>query len=584
MALFDNLRNDSGISMGSPLTGAVGAKNRDNEKRMDESIALERGKIISKRDSGLDFQAMQMENARRASIFEGFVRPTPPVKEERTKCTLEEFNRYIHESKVAFEKALTTSLFVGKVNVIIMESLNLDDSIKSLPHLEEKIYEMALESYKELDATKNFAKMAYESELPPMVEELYDVCARHARLDTETRFKELGTKYEAFQGEIEDIQAAVQNEVDNLYLKDDFYAASFENDANTLIMQNEDVIDEIKSKVSGEIEAFKNGQDTMKDIKESMSKKREEIGAELDDNGNSETSTDPEKETDDENQDGEGGDDASNDDAGGDKKDDSSSGETKDSNEGEDKKGEEPSDGEGKEKSAPDASENSDGNPDKSAEKEGGEKKEEDKPQKDDKTQEEDTNNGVTAELPSDVAMEIDDAASFAESYSHTFNTGSEKFDDLYRKYSSQFAKASELNDIKKMHNIQAAASAAATRIDKINIMNGRKYDDTANKLKDLSSNVQFEINKVLEKSKMAAHESMSILEQLIVQIGKRKVSTEGGDISVLQRSGDKVFNEAVIDYTIFEAFNTLRLTDMRNANEREDFISSLNLYRRHKR
>lgn len=545
MGLFDCVQT-SNISYNNGVMDDYKKRtDRSNEKHISEEAIKLNAEKLKAHNNGLDFISEKMKIAREESlVMNDFNKILPRVNEVKTVVTKEEAINYINDSKIIFENTLKSSLFVNKINTIIMEACPIDESTKDTPNLEEKIYSMVLDSYNELNSTKDFNKLINENALPPMICDLYETSKNYADIESTARFN-TDIILEGCDFNIDKIKNKVQNEMNNVCIQDDFYLTSFENETNDILLQNEDVINDIKSKVTGELTKYNENENKMKDIKNDINIKREKINESLDNNGNTDTSTEPEKT-------------------------DNSTTSTNDTN--------------------IDASKNTDTPPANTSDTTSNTPKD-DQSNKSTNTSDtqpssttstektNDENSNVKSQLPADVAMEIDDAASFAESYTHTFNTGSEKFDDLYKKYSQELVRASEVGDINALNALQYKAKAAADRISKINITNGKKYDDSSMKLLNLASNISFELNKQIENKKKTTQESRSVFESILLSVGKRqlqKITNEGGNITNI--NGKIALEEALINYTILESFNTLKLIDLTNKDEKKNFIESFNL------
>ena len=174
--------------------------------------------------------------------------------------------------------------------------------------------------------------------------------------------------------------------------------------------------------------------------------------------------------------------------------------------------------------------------------------------------------------LSPEVTQELEDAVSFATNYSHTFNSGDEKFEKMRKRLSVELTTAMDNNDLNKMNEIKETISAMHSKLQEVNAVTHNKYKNMESKLEDMVKSTAFEIERRIENTTTEAAESRNMLEALILKVAKRSVSkaeTTNEGFEFNEVTGKAAINEAIIYRTTMETFNTLKLY---NPNDPEDF------------
>lgn len=515
MSLFDIARNSEEKSFGN-FYRSQKPDSVKTESVVKPEIIAARAAELKKHDN-----ARAICNETHKTTIEGAVLPgmkkagVKPRMEEQKFATSEEISAYTLESKSVFTDALTDKLFVDKLNVVILEACPIDSGIKGREDIQNYVFEMAHSMFKDIKKGKDFSKVVSENKLPSFVCELYTLAYECAVSEAEGRFHQKKV-FENCGLSVESVSAYIGAELENISIVEECTFDYFNDMADVILYENEDVMSSIKSKVTAEIENYKAAAKKVDDIKKAVSTAQ----------AGTDTAAAPETA---------------------------------------------PAEGE-----TPPAAQAPAAAPETPPADGAAAPAEGETPPAEPNT--EPTNDETPASAVSEtVAAEIDDAASFAESNSHTFNTGDEKFDALRAKYAAEMVDAANRNDLTKLNELKANIAATTSRLQSISDGSNGKYAALAKKFTDLSSNVQFELNKKIESTTKTARENRSIFENFVLSIGTRylnQIAVEGKGIADIP--ADKVIDEAVIYYTALEAFNTLKIMDLRNKVEFEAFSGFL--------
>lgn len=519
MSLFNTPEDKEMQPFGSFFNSQRKVKSVSTESKVNPEIQKKNGEVLKKAESAKSTFESERITKNCGPVLPGMKTPSTIRNEEVRFATKEAIESYTMEAKSAFTEALTDKLFVEKIASVVVESCPIDDEIKGRHDIKKFIFEMSLDMYKDLKKIKDFKKASMENKFPSFVGELYELCNDTAAAEAEIRFNQKSV-FESCGLEIQKVNDFIGHELENVCVLTESSQDYFNSVSSYIMVENEDVVQTIKDKVTGELDNYKESAKKIAEIKSAVSdsEKPDEPVADSEpttpDTGSEET---PPAE----------GEEKPEEDA---------------VPEGEDK----PAEGDAEPKP------------------EGEEKPDEAAPA---------TSEAVTAEL--------DDAASFAESKSHTFNTGDEKFEMLRTKYAAQVIDAVNRGDLEKLNELKNTTAAAVTRLQAISDAAGGKYSNSVKKLQELSGSVAFELNKKIEKTSQDTRENYSVLESFILKIGQRhykSISLEGGNISDLPK--ELIVNESLVYYTALEAFNTLKLMDLNEPKEYKAFEDFMHAFR----
>lgn len=596
MGLFDGLSSSRGVSFGTQLAVEGKTPSQKGETKPIKTLANEN--VIAKRVDTLKKHQLAMEEAakkralsRESSVFPG-MKPAGSGTGTKMSSTFESkpaVAAEINRAKTIFMENLTNALFIGQINIINCESCPIDEKIKeyipadgSTPGYKETTYEMCLSMFQDVRNSKDFDKVVEEGNVPGFVGELWSLARETAELEANIRFN-FETVFEATGYETDKLQNYLQNEIDGLYVKNESANEYFQHQSAIIIMENEDVIDQIKGKVNAEIDNYKSAAQHIADIKKSVRTKLDDADSvdgangKPDEDPNSDDKPDNKEST---NGDNSGGTSDSSQDNSGNAENTDGDNSDKTNPENSDQNGEKSSENDDENNSQGSSSEkpkSADSGDNSAADNTDPEKKDGDKPQ---------TNEGEDLlenqeqlrQISPKVTQEIEDAATFAGSWSHTFNTGDEKFEALRKRFSQDLVTALNNNNLEALPEIQANVDATKARIDKLNADTDGKYTDLQKRFAALQDQVKFEYGRRVKKTVKVAEESRTVFENLVLSIAKRKINSgmvtvENGEPQFDYNTSEATMNEAIINQTALETFNTLRLIDSRNKVDLENTL-----------
>jgi hypothetical protein len=158
----------------------------------------------------------------------------------------------------------------------------------------------------------------------------------------------------------------------------------------------------------------------------------------------------------------------------------------------------------------------------------------------------------------------IENASYMADRYGYTANMGEEKFNTLYKQFLAELDEAIKSGDVNRMEELQRTIKYTLTRVSGVSDVYDQKYQDMVHKLTELQETIAFEKNKTVKHRVSVSEDNRTILEQFILNIGKRyktKLALEG--LGVDSIPGKSVFNESYIYAATLETFNTLKLLNL---------------------
>jgi hypothetical protein len=549
MSVFDAVSKKSGITIGGdffkPDVDRISNEHKisdDVTKSRVNSLQNKKNAIVSIEETQKTIaEGNQFSNTNKVSLL------STPVTVEKTKYIMGNSLRVeLAEIKAVFEETLADRLFMETVGTITIEACPIPEHISKKEAIRKYTMEMAYDIFKNMKQHINFSKIVAENKLPGFLCEIYNEAENCARIESLSRFN-----YDKIVGECgfdqEKIESFIVNEMSNITLLNDSLNSHFARYSAMIIGENEDVITHIKDKVIGELNNYRKSAEKLaaakKDISDALNK-----GDPLnkDDEGDNNAAGKNETEPSDEKNSGD-----SESDAGG---------ENPGNEDGKENKGEDPS-GDGSEDSGRDGG--SAGEGEKEPKGEGGSQN----GKTDGETETEGTEE-VTDPVSLSVTEEIEDAASFAAANSHTFNTGDEKFNNIHKKISAKLVESVNSGNIDSLVELRNQAKSAADRLRTISDGSDKKYSDSLSKLDDLSSNISFEINKLIQNKVTSTESAKTIFDRLLINVGTRfreKIALENGittEEATKYIPGDQVLNEVLIYQTTFESLNTLRLLD----------------------
>lgn len=567
MALFDTVSGRNSTHIGNTVLG----KSKSSPKKEYKPITNEAAKLRAEEYARKKNAAMVYEEndklQKSMPVMPGnkrvgleSVHQTPG----KSFTTPDGLTKHTYESARIFTESLTDALFVGKLAVINVEACAIDGYQKT-DEVKKIMYEHCAGIFKAIRERKDIDKLVAENKVPSFVGELWELSRECATLEAKLRFDRDVVREKCGLDE-EKINEYIQREANDLRIRTESVSDYFESVASQVILENEDVIDTIKGKIESEIDDYKKSAQKIASVKDAIRSELDEADkipgtngqkdedSTKDDTGDSGTSNSSETNGDDNQQNDSSTADGGND---GDKKPENPDGDgkTNDSNDDEEKDPPEDKGGDGEESDKNSESENTGDN--SSTENEGDDPLE---------------NQQKLHKLSPEVTQELEDAVSFATNYSHTFNTGDEKFEKMRKRLSVELTTAMDNNDLNKMNEIKETISAMHSKLQEVNAVTHNKYKDMESKLEDMVKSTAFEIERRIENTTTEAAESRNMLEALILKVAKRSVSkaeTTNEGFEFNEVTGKAAINEAIIYRTTMETFNTLKLY---NPNDPEDF------------
>lgn len=567
MALFDTVSGRNSAHIGNTMLGkAESSPKKEYKPITNEAAKLRAEEYARKKNAAMVYEENDklqksmpvMPGSKKVGLES--VHQTPG----KSFTTPDGLTKHAYKSARVFTESLTDALFVGKLAVINAEACAIDGYQKT-DEVKKIMYEHCAGIFKAIRERKDIDKLVAENKVPSFVGELWELSRECAILEAKLRFDKDVVRENCGLDE-EKINEYIQREANDLRIRTESVSDYFESVASQVILENEDVIDTIKGKIESEIDDYKKSAQKIASVKDAIRSELDEADkipgtngqkdedSSKDDSGDSDTSNSGENTGGDENaQD----DSSANDDKDDDKTPENSDGdgETDDSNKDEGNGSSENKDGDGEQSDENSESEN---NGDKtSTENEGDDPLE---------------NQQKLHKLSPEVTQELEDAVSFATNYSHTFNTGDEKFEKMRKRLSVELTSAMDNNDLNKMNEIKETVSAMHSKLQEVNAATHNKYKDMESKLEDMVKSTAFEIERRIENTTTEAAESRTMLEALILKVAKRSVSkaeTTNEGFEFNEVTGKAAINEAIIYRTTMETFNTLKLY---NPNDPADF------------
>ncbi len=556
MGLFDGVQKQ-----GQTVRGAFGpatAVKSDTGATLSAAQIAQQKTTLENRDIAGKDVATQKKVALESPLFPGMSRSPSVIHTESNPIAgnMDILNQ-VNSARTLFSEKLSDALFVGKIVTFVTEAAPIEDSFKHRHDAQEAYFNCAMEMWKEVKTLKNVAEEAEKNMFPYTINEIYSLCVEAAEIESAHRFNIQQIQFE-MGNNIEKIHEFLQSQINTMSIESTpGLREQFEIQTNRLIAESEDIIDSIKTKVTSQLDKYKENVGKLNAVKSAMKQSDPDMSGAKANGGTDDSSGDISSDTSDDSgtkTDGDNGDTGSSTDTG--------------SGEGDAGAGAKDASGE---------PENTDANTDQSAST--------DNPPSDDgKTKEGDSNPDAKTEENGSISEEdssaINDAASFAEAHDGTFNLGDEKFGGLYSSYVDRFKKASAANDVDELAKLGSVVKTAAARIKTISEGSNKKYENMSQKLSGLSDEVQFEVSKRIKGMQQEAVSRRTVLEGLIIGVANRyyeKISLEGGTVEAIP--GDSVLKEALSYYTTLETFNTLKLFDLARPKDRaciDEFLSEL--------
>lgn len=517
----------------------------------NEDVRMKRAAALKKHNDTIDTLANKRKLANESTIFSGMKHEGGSIKVNTPNAFAgkPQLAAELNSAKNVFMENLTNALFINKINLINCEALDVAESLKSKDQFKALNYERCLSMFKDIRAYKDFDKVVAENKVPGFVCELWTLAREAAGVEADRRF-DFNNTYKVTGYSEEKVHEYIQNEFDNLHITNESLSSFYESQTAMIIAENSDVIEEIKSKVTGELDNYKKTAQRIADIKKAVRDKIDSADSVDGANGK------PDDSGESENKNGE--------------KNTETNSQSSEENTESSSSSEETSDGENKTQPDTSAADNTD--PDKKDGDKGGESQESGEEQLPENQEE-------LQKISPKVTQEIEDAAAFAESWSHTFNTGDEKFESLRKRFSQEFTTALNDNDLDKVNEIRANVIATKNRLEQINNNSDNKYSETLKKFVDLDTNIKFEFGKRAGETAKVAEENKTVFESLVISIAKRKklskgVALEDASFEFGYEDSTAIVTEAVINQTTLETFNTLKLIDSKNADDKTSMQS----------
>jgi hypothetical protein len=517
MSIFNEVSKNSGVHIGSIYSDITNNAIHINSNVTSKPLIM-KNKTGKKRQQVLTTIAEENSKHSNDPIFLNIIEK--PVKIPNiSQINIDPYKLKLHimEASNIFITCLGDSLFTTPINTIIMESCPIDDATKHRTDIESYTHGMVYSMFQGFKELKNFDKIVHEQQIPSFVCHLYELAYECARYECRNRLTYPIVK-EHCGLNTEKINEYIDHELSNLVITDETTNEYYITLSGTILYENKDVIDVIKSKVNKELTGYRKTAKKMAFIKDDV---KDTIDKE-----------DPLDDADDKA-------DAANPDA---PPPDAASPPSDDPNAAPDDNSPPPDD------SNPD---------DPNATPPDGDKPPNDEPKE---------------PISEEFSAEIEDAATFAENNGHTFNTGGEKFSAIHDKHVSQFNACVKSGNLTGLHDIHNNVKSTLGRLSAISGKHDGKYNDLVDKYTSLSNNITFERNKKVRNGVKVAEESKSILDTLILNIGCRyhnKLQLEFAyDDPIKMLPGTQILDEACIYYTTLETFNTLKLFNIKNQAE----------------
>lgn len=581
MGIFDGVSSSTGYSFTKPkVNNTSGEKEPLKIKTLaNEDTRVKRAAALKKHNDTIDTLANKRKLSNEATIFSGMRHENGNIKVNTPNAFAgkPQLAAELNKAKNVFMENLTNALFINKINIINCEALDVEGSLKDSDKFKELNYERCLSMFNDIRSYKDFDKVVAENKVPGFVCELWSLAREAAEAECNRRF-DFNSTFETTGYSEEKVHDYIQNEMNCLFITNESLNEYFEKQTAMIIAENSDVIDEIKSKVTGELDNYKKTAQHIADIKKAVREKIDSADSVDGANGKSDNPDDESNKDNPEKTDT--GSEDKNDDSDQKTTDDDLSNSDENTSDGEEKTTETSSEEKESEETETGSSESNDDKPNTdAADNTEPEKQDGDKGGESNENGDLPENQEELQKISPKVTQEIEDAAAFAESWSHTFNTGDEKFETLRKRFSQEFTAALNDNDIDKVNEIRANVIATKNRLEQINNNSDNKYGETLKKFVDLDTNIKFEFGKRAGKAAKVAEESKTVFESLVINIAKRKKAAKG--IALEDTSfefdyvdGKSIITEALINQTTLETFNTLKLIDSNNKSDRESMSS----------
>lgn len=547
MGLFDTVSKKDSVTIGNTLLGKQTSEPKGNYKHIEtEASKIKAERLARQKNSSVIYEEnRKLQNS--MPVMPGYKNigvESVSKMPERPTVTKEALIHHVNETQKVFMENLSHALFVGKIAVINVEACNISERSKSNDKIKQIIYEQCLSIFNSICKEKDFNKIAQENNIPSFVTELWDLSCEAANVDAKQRIN-YDVVREACGLDEEKINNYLQAEVNNLTIQNESLSEYFESTAAQIIYENDDIVESIKSKISKEIDDYKESAKKIANIKKAVEGDIKEADKIPGTNGQSDEKPENDDSSKSDSDEGNSSDNI-NDNSEGDKNppEESNSDDTASTDDDDDKT---PENGDTSTSDSDDGdAKTSDGEGETSTENEGDDPLE---------------NQQKLQELSPEITQELEDATSFALNYSHTFNTGDEKFEKMRKRLSAELVTAMDNNDLNKMNEIKSTVVAMKNKLHEINATSENKYKDMESRLDDMINSTSFEINSRIEKTTVETESSRSMLESFIIKIAKRKISqttNEGFEFDEI--TAPAIMSEAVIYRTTMETFNTLKM------------------------
>ena len=560
---------------------------------------------------------MRIEGAMQNPIMSGFrkVSGSTITKDVPSVVNHQDIAKAAYACRAQFEDALKRSLFCNTLNIICLESCPLDEKVVSNSNVRRASYGMIRAMFEDCeDNLKSFTNACEKNEVPTFIQEIWECACECARVETDWRFNP--DRIMSFCGNDGNrLQEVLQNECANVNLQNSVLANQYNSLATILTIENEDVIAEIKNKVNSDINQYKENAQKINDAKASV-KENLDSANKVEDGKPSADTSDPNaggtNDNPDSNGNGSGDTNSTSPDANssGDEgaaaaNTDTMPGQTDNNGEGNADGGDTTSaqNDLDKLKNQAGAAAGGEGREQQTQTTDGGQTDSSQQPANGANTQPPlmapdtggsgTTNEGDdlggdassqavnTVQVDPETERAVEDATTFAMKNKHTFNTGDEKFSELRKKYAAEMTRAMSANNMEELQKVRDKISFTYDRFKQVNNASNNKYSSTLQKFGEINNSIKFEIGRRVSEQVQVAQESHNVLEALVLKIAKRKMAAnalkmESGDDPLSMQDKYTAVQEAVMNDTILETFNTLKIIPSNKADGMRAFIKGL--------
>lgn len=556
-SIFDNLNNASAEFENFSRDKLTGHNIKTVAYEETDERLAKKEKLNNIRDSFSQF-AEKAKLDPKTPIFNGLTVESSydTSGKDKTHYTRSDIIRIIGNAKQKYIETTTESLLMNTISSVIFEACPIDEDLKKRDDIKQYFYGITTEMYNDMKSIDDTFKPV------SFIEDIRELANKLVTAEASIRFDytNLDEKLSFEKGMID---GWVDAQLKDAILRNEYFDKMYQTESAQILIEHEDAIQAIKDKVTEDLNDYKNSVNKLNGITDAVKPASDEVkdatGEDKEDPEETETSDD---------------------------------GNTDSTSTGDDNNNANPEEGK---------DDNASGDDNQQQE----EKPDDDKPNTDNNAEEgEDLigtgsnikkdvkNNGVAADsklAPSSqkVAEEIEDAAAFANNYTHTFNTGDEKFEEIRLKLYQRLSRAAAAKDADALNAVKNDASIAAKSIQTISDNNNEKYADMAHKFEELVKTAEFEVGKAITITENAVKNGRTVLESFVVAIGKRyfkkiadeeklNVRTEATKI-IENIPGEKVLTEALVYTTALESFNTLRIMDLRKPKVLAEFKKFMN-------